>query len=111
MRARTLLSDDALRQMQNDLMADSHKGDVMPACGGLRKLRVADSRRGKGTRGGVRVVYLNLPEAARIELIALYSKDERDDLNEQQKRTLRVLAEQARLEANEAVRRKAGPKR
>jgi hypothetical protein len=32
-------------------------GDVIEGTGGLRKLRYRDARRGKGSRGGLRVVY------------------------------------------------------
>jgi len=33
--------------------------------------------RGKGKRGGARVIYLNIPEAERIDLITVYGKDGR----------------------------------
>jgi hypothetical protein len=87
-------------------MAQPEKGDVMPGCAGLRKVRVAAPRRGRGKRGGARVIYLNIPEAERIDMIAIYGKDERDDLTEQQKRALRALAEQARREAIASFRRR-----
>jgi len=87
-------------------MAAPEKGDVIPGCGGLRKVRVADPRRGKGKRGGARVIYLNIPEAERIDMLAIYSKDERDDLDEDQRKVLRALAEQARKEAIASFRRK-----
>jgi len=32
-------------------------GDPIPDTGGLRKLRFADARRGKGKRGGLKVIY------------------------------------------------------
>ena len=32
-------------------------GDLIPDAGGLRKLRFGDERRGKGKRGGLRVIY------------------------------------------------------
>lgn len=105
-RLRELLDDETYRTLQNELMARPEKGDVMPGCGGLRKVRVADPRRGKGKRGGARVIYLNIPEAERIDLIAVYGKDERDELSEEQKKVLRTLAEQARREAIESFRRR-----
>ncbi len=33
----------------------------MPGCGGLRKIRYADPQRGKGKRGGLRIIYLFIP--------------------------------------------------
>ena len=93
------LDDEAYAGLQNTLLATPDKGKVMPGCGGLRKLRFADPKRGKGKRGGVRVIYLHIPEAERIDLLAIYGKDERDDLSADEKRALRALAQQAREEA------------
>jgi len=39
------------------LMSDPEAGDVIEGTGGLRKLRFADARWGKGKRGGLRVIY------------------------------------------------------
>ena len=38
-------------------MKNPEAGDVIQGAGGLRKMRFADSRRGKGKRGGLRVIY------------------------------------------------------
>jgi hypothetical protein len=51
------LDDDAFRGLANLLMRHPEAGDPMPDTGGLRKLRVPDARRGKGKRGGLRVIY------------------------------------------------------
>jgi hypothetical protein len=42
------LEDDDFRGLQNLLMLHPESGDLIPATGGLRKLRFADVRRGKG---------------------------------------------------------------
>ncbi|MBK8268050.1 MAG: type II toxin-antitoxin system RelE/ParE family toxin [Planctomycetes bacterium] len=94
-----------LRRLQNELMADPLRGDVMPACGGLRKIRTADASRGKGKRGGARVIYLNIPEAERIDFITIYGKDEKDDLSPAEKKILQRLAEETRNEALAAFQR------
>src|SRR5690348_3527472 len=57
--------DEALRSLQNLLLADPRRGDPIPGCGILRKLRFGEPGRGKGKRGGVRVIYLHTPEAHR----------------------------------------------
>lgn len=49
--------DDSLSQLQEVLMNHPEAGDLMQGTGGLRKLRFADRHRGKGKRGGLRVVY------------------------------------------------------
>src|SRR3954451_5494995 len=87
------LTDDDLAAMQRELLADPEKGDVMPGCGGLRKLRIADPRRGKGKRGGIRVIYLHVPEANIIYLITVYGKDQKDDLSAKDKTLYRQLVQ------------------
>ena len=98
-RLRELLDEETYRAFQNELARNPEKGAVMPGCGGLRKVRVEEPGRGKGKRGGCRVIYLAIPEAARIDLLAIYSKDTQDDLSEAQRKALRVAAEHARKAA------------
>jgi hypothetical protein len=51
------MDDEAYSGLQHELMANPEAGDVMEGTGGLRKLRQPDPRRGKGKRGGLRVIY------------------------------------------------------
>lgn len=51
------LDDEAYRALQRALMAQPDQGRVMAGTGGFRKLRWRDERRGKGSRGGLRVIY------------------------------------------------------
>jgi hypothetical protein len=46
------LDDDAFRKLQSLLMLNPEAGDAIPGTGGLRKMRFADERRGKGKRAG-----------------------------------------------------------
>jgi len=107
-RLRDYLDDETYSALQQELLAAPDKGAVIPGCGGLRKLRFADPKRGKGKRGGVRVIYLHIPEAERIDLLAIYGKDEKDDLTKDEKKILRQLAREAFLEAKRRVRRREG---
>jgi hypothetical protein len=50
------LDDEAFSALQAGLLADPEAGDVIRDTGGLLKVRVADGRRGKGKRGGLRVI-------------------------------------------------------
>ena len=95
-RVTELLDDETYRQLQNELQANPAKGEVMQGCGGIRKVRLEDPKRGKGKRGGFRVIYLHVPEAGRIYFVTIYGKDEQDDLDTDQKRQLRAIAEQTR---------------
>ncbi len=98
-RVRELLDEDTYRAFQSVLVQNPEKGAVMAGCGGLRKVRVEEPRRGKGKRGGCRVIYLHIPEAARIDLLAIYNKDMQDDLTKEQQKAMKALAESARREA------------
>jgi hypothetical protein len=55
------LTEDEYRRLQNRLAAAPEHGDVIPGTGGFRKLRWTDTRRGKGRRGGLRVIYYYSP--------------------------------------------------
>ncbi len=77
-------------------------GDVIEGTGGLRKLRFVDARRGKGKRGGLRVIYYWWEAGLQFWLFTLYDKDERDDLSPQQRRTLKAM-----LKTELDVRRKS----
>jgi hypothetical protein len=94
-----LMEDRAYARLQWELMEDPDAGKVMPGCGGLRKIRIADPKRGKGKRGGARVIYLHVPEANRFYMLDVYGKDEKDDLSPDEKKVLRELAEQLKKEA------------
>jgi hypothetical protein len=86
------LPGDAYAELQRALIAIPQKGDVMPGCGGLRKLRIADPKRQKGKRGGARVIYLHIPEADQFLMLDIYGKGEKDDLTPGEKKDLRELA-------------------
>ena len=66
-------------------------GNVIPGAGGARKLRWA--AKGKGKRGGARVIYLYVVIAARIYLLRCYAKSVRTDLTADEKRELRQIAD------------------
>ena len=90
--------------LQEELMKNPKKGSPMPGCGGLRKVRAADPKRGKGKRGGVRVIYLYVPEAKWFFMLDIYGKDEKDDLTAKEKKDLRKLVSELKKEAAEAAK-------
>ena len=85
------LDDEAFRALQNLLMKQPEAGDLIPETGGLRKLRFADARRGKGKRGGLRVIYYWWDAGLQFWLFTVYDKDEMDDLTPQQRKTLKAM--------------------
>ena len=60
----TYINEEEFRLFQADLMANPKQGDVIQGTGGLRKVRIAG--RGKGKRGGSRVIYYYFDEKRRF---------------------------------------------
>ena len=104
-RVTELLDDETYRRLQNELQVNPTKGEVMPGCGGLRKVRLEAAKQGKGKRGGFRVIYLHVPEAGSIYFVTVYGKDEQDDLDTDQKRQLKEIAEQTRAALHKGRRK------
>ena len=78
-------------------------GEVMPGTGGFRKVRWQDSGRGKGKRGGLRVIYYYLRAERQLWFFTLYDKDEATDLTSDEKKALKRVI-QAELEARRQER-------
>lgn len=62
-------------------------GDVIPNANGLRKIRWQASGRGK--RGGARVIYFNLLDDGLIVLLNIYTKNDKENLSQQELKHLR----------------------
>jgi mRNA-degrading endonuclease RelE of RelBE toxin-antitoxin system len=90
-RAEKLLSEDERRDLIDYLAANPLAGDVMPETGGVRKVRY--SGRGKGKRGGYRVIYYVFDEGAPLYALLIYGKDEQDDLTAEQRKAVRGFVE------------------
>jgi hypothetical protein len=85
------LDDEAFSALQAALMADPEAGDVIRDTGGLRKVRFADSRRGKGKRGGLRVIYYWWMPGCQFWLFTVYGKGEASDLTAEQRKFVREV--------------------
>ena len=84
-------ADHVLRQIQNDLIQDPERGKMVQGLGGIRKARVANPTRGKGTRGGYRYMHLYLAHRDHIHLLAVFDKDEQEDLDAKERIALRQM--------------------
>ena len=89
------LTDEEFRKFQNILMKSPKAGNVIAGTGGLRKIRIADPRRGKGKRGGLRGIYYWQADEATFWLFMIYDKDEMEDLSKDEKKALKKLLEEA----------------
>lgn len=88
------LDDNAFKELQSSLIANPEAGEVIKGTGGLRKMRFADAKRNKGTRGGLRVIYYYKNADDQIWLFTVYDKDEADDLTPAQAKMLKARLEQ-----------------
>lgn len=85
------LDDDAFQQLQRLLMLNPEAGALIPGSGGLRKLRFPDERRGKGKRGGLRMIYYWWDAGLQFWLFTIYDKNETSDLTKAQRETLKQM--------------------
>jgi hypothetical protein len=88
--ATDLIGADGIDAVAVYLIDHADAGDVIPGAGGARKLRWA--AKGKGKRGGARIIYLYVVIAALIYLLRCYAKNVRTDLTSSEKKELRKIA-------------------
>ncbi|MBE0613431.1 MAG: toxin [Burkholderiales bacterium] len=85
------LDDEGFRALQSALLDNPEAGDVIEGTGGLRKVRHADIRRGKGKRGGIRVIYFWWSAGDQFWLYTLYDKGTIDDLSAKERAALKDM--------------------
>lgn len=88
--AARLISAEEQATIVDAVSADPRCGVVMPGTGGVRKLRVAASGRGK--RGGARVIFLFGGDDVPVFLLAVFAKNEKSDLSQSERNTLAKLS-------------------
>jgi hypothetical protein len=81
-------TDEELRTLQSELIADSESGSLITGTGGLRKIRVATVHQGKS--GSSRVIYF-LAQHELIYLVLAYPKSKKDSLSDREKSDLKKL--------------------
>lgn len=101
-KAEKLFKVDELTDLINFIAAYPFSGDEIPGTGGVRKLRFA--AKGKGKRGGSRIIYFVFDEAAPIYLLACYGKNEKGDLTPDEKKAVTAFAIAAKAIARKKKR-------
>jgi mRNA-degrading endonuclease RelE of RelBE toxin-antitoxin system len=91
-RVTKLLDDEDYRRLQAALLANPELGDLIRGTGGLRKARW--SAKGRGKRGGVRVIYYWVTKRRQVLMLLVYPKSARDDLTPGERMLLAKLVEQ-----------------
>ncbi len=100
------LTDDDYRAFQKFIIANPEAGEIITGTGGFRKVRWQDSRRSKGKRGGLRIIYYHFTEDRQIWLLTIYDKDEASDLTAPQKKMLKVAIDSEKLVRTKKRRKK-----
>lgn len=75
--------------MENILLDNPKAGDAIKGTGGLRKIRIPLDNTGK--RGGGRVIYVDIELKETIYFINVYTKSEKDDLTEDEKKAFKQM--------------------
>ncbi len=81
-----VLTEDELIALEYQLLLAPDSGDLIPGAGGLRKVRVAS--RGKGKRGGSRVIYYWYVNPEKIQFCRIYEKSSQSDLSKSELRKI-----------------------
>jgi hypothetical protein len=88
--AERLFTADQQASIVDTVAADPRCGVVIPGAGGIRKLRVAASGRGK--RGGARIIFLFGGDDVPVFLLAVFAKNEKSDLSQAESNRLAKAA-------------------
>jgi hypothetical protein len=91
-RVQALLDDDDYRHLQTTLVLRPDAGDLIPGGGGVRKIRWG--AKGRGKRGGMRVIYYWAVKQDRILMLMIYAKNEQANLTPEQLKVLRSIIEE-----------------
>ncbi|MDR0468987.1 MAG: type II toxin-antitoxin system RelE/ParE family toxin [Peptococcaceae bacterium] len=97
------LTDESLRLVQNELLINPARGDTISGTGGFRKMRFALPGRGKS--GGLRIIYLDIPNYETLYLMLAYPKNERDDLTDAERNELKQIAASIKKNLQERSRK------
>lgn len=87
--SKKLIGENELAELIAYLQQQPTKGDVISGTGGARKLRWA--AKGKGKRGGMRVIYYYFVSELEIYLISAYAKNKQTDLSAADKKAVKEL--------------------
>lgn len=81
------LNDDEYAAFQWDIAQHPNAGNLIKGGGGIRKIRWMT--KGKGKRGGVRIIYYHYVSRCEIILMLIYGKNEMNDISPETLKYLR----------------------
>jgi len=83
------MEEDERARLVLAIGTDPESGEIIPGTGGVRKLRWAVGGRGKS--GGARGIYYFYNESIPVLLLSIYTKNEKVNLTQAERNTLRGL--------------------
>lgn len=86
------MSAEEMAAVVDMIAANPEAGEIMPGCGGARKLRVA--RPGGGKSGGYRVITYYAGDVFPVFLLTVFGKNEKANLSKAERNTLAGLTKQ-----------------
>lgn len=87
-----LLADDDYRKLQTLLVNRPDSAPIIKGSGGLRKIRWKP--KGKGKRGGVRIIYYWAVRDDKLLMLFIYTKTRKSDLSPTQLKVLREIVKE-----------------
>jgi hypothetical protein len=75
------LGVDDLQELQSAILASPGRYPIIRGTEGLRKIRFAPSRVGRGKSGAYRVGYVRFPDFGFILLVTVWGKNDKSDLS------------------------------
>jgi hypothetical protein len=85
------MNDEDLQLLEAAISTDPLKPPVMRGSGGLRKIRFSGHASSAGKSGGTRICYVYFREFGLVYLCAVYPKNEKVNLSQQEKNEYRKL--------------------
>ena len=87
------LADDEYMSLQTALIFRPEQGPIIPGTGGLRKVRFGG--KGKGKRGGYRIIYYWNKPTETFYMLLLYPKSKQENLTPTQRKLLgKIVSEE-----------------
>jgi len=86
------MPEDEYRALQSALVLRPEQGDLIPGSGGLRKVRW--NVKGRGKRGGLRVIYYWDKKDDTLFMLLVYRKSRQEELTPRQLKILSKLVQE-----------------
>lgn len=83
------LTDEDMRRLEKELLADPKIGSVMKDTGGVRKMRFAFEDTGKS--GSARVIYIDFEVLEQIFFVDVFTKEKKENLTQGERNEMKKM--------------------